>query len=62
MYEYSEADEACEGDQSKALSNLRHQVVMRESAGVIAMYELAALKCGARWDQIDPCYKGFRNS
>lgn len=52
MNSYTEADEACKGDVSRALLNLRHQVAMDETAGVIDMYAEAAYKCGATHQQV----------
>lgn len=52
MNSYTEADEACKGDLSDALLNLRHQVAMDETAGVIDMYAEAAYKCGATRQQV----------
>jgi len=43
----SEADEAAEGNKELALKNLEYQVVNKEPIGIISLYEIAALNCGA---------------
>ena len=43
---YTEADEACRGDALVALANIRYQMVMGESEGLIDYYAQAAVNCG----------------
>jgi hypothetical protein len=50
LTDHTEADEA--GSLQQALDNLRYQLRRGETAGVIAMYELAALANGATEEQI----------
>lgn len=46
IYDVEEADEASYCKQS-ALSNLRYQVLQKESMGIVDMYERAAWNAGA---------------
>lgn len=47
----TEADESAK-DKETALANLRHQIIQEETLGVIWMYERAAHRAGASWDEI----------
>ena len=47
FYDFTEADEAAQGNKDRALANLAYQVAQDETMGVIGMYEQAALNAGA---------------
>lgn len=55
----TEADEAAK-DKATALDNLREQVAKRETAGVIAMYQVAAWNVGATVGETDAAMKAGR--
>jgi len=55
----TEADEAA-SSKAVALANLREQVEKRETAGVVAMYEVAAWNVGATVAETDAAMKAGR--
>lgn len=50
---FTEADEACRGDALVALANIRYQMVMGESEGLIDYYAQAAVNCGLSRPDVD---------
>ena len=52
MSVYTEADEACRGNPLLALGNIRYQMVMGESKGMIDYYADAAIRCGLKREDV----------
>lgn len=52
MSVHTEADEACRGNPLLALGNIRYQMVMGESDGMIDYYADAAIRCGLKREDV----------
>lgn len=59
--DYTEADETCHGDPLVALANHRYQLYSGETAGVIGLYEDAAVRCGIPRQQLHADEVRLRN-